>query len=27
VDLFLNNIFAIENGGNIVNEVNLLKGY
>ncbi|MCE7064485.1 D-2-hydroxyacid dehydrogenase [Dyadobacter sp. CY326] len=27
VDLFLNNIFAMENGGNIVNEVNLLKGY
>jgi phosphoglycerate dehydrogenase-like enzyme len=27
VDLFLNNIFAIENGGNIANEVNLVKGY
>ncbi|MCF2486943.1 D-2-hydroxyacid dehydrogenase [Dyadobacter sp. CY347] len=27
VDLFLNNIFAIENGGNIVNEVNLRRGY
>jgi len=27
VDLFLNNIFAIENGGNVVNEVNLIRGY
>lgn len=27
VDLFLNNIFAMENGGNIVNEVDLRKGY
>lgn len=27
VDLFLNNIFAIENGGNIVNQVDLRKGY
>jgi glyoxylate/hydroxypyruvate reductase A len=27
VDLFLNNIFAIENGGNVVNEVNLTRGY
>ncbi|GGB91115.1 D-2-hydroxyacid dehydrogenase [Dyadobacter sediminis] len=27
VDLFLNNIFALENGSNIVNEVSLVKGY
>jgi glyoxylate/hydroxypyruvate reductase A len=27
VDLFLNNLIAIENGGNIVNQVDLKKGY
>jgi glyoxylate/hydroxypyruvate reductase len=27
VDLFLNNIFAIDNGGAIANEVNIFKGY
>ncbi|WAC12206.1 D-2-hydroxyacid dehydrogenase [Dyadobacter pollutisoli] len=27
VDLFLNNIFALESGGNVANEVNLVKGY
>jgi glyoxylate/hydroxypyruvate reductase A len=27
VDLFLNNVFALDNGGNIANEVNLRKGY